>query len=39
MLVYNPDKWGYSHFSFHNLNPAFKSGNPITIYEILHVSQ
>lgn len=38
LLVYNPDKWGYSHFSFHNLKPAIESINSITIYEILHVS-
>ncbi|EJR55955.1 hypothetical protein IIM_01047 [Bacillus cereus VD107] len=39
ILVYNPDKWGYSQFSFYEENPEINAMNGITIYEILHISR
>ncbi|PFM66850.1 DUF4865 domain-containing protein [Bacillus cereus] len=39
ILVYNPDKWGYSQFSFYEEKPEINAMNGITIYEILHISR
>jgi hypothetical protein len=39
LLVYNPDKWGYSHFSFYQDKPEIDSSDHLTLYDILHVSQ
>jgi hypothetical protein len=39
LLVYNPDKWGYSQFSFYQEKPKIDSPDHLTVYEILHVSQ
>ncbi|WP_075981828.1 DUF4865 family protein [Bacillus massilinigeriensis] len=39
LLVYNPDKWGYSQFSFYQEKPTIESIEHLTVYEILHVSQ
>lgn len=39
LLVYNPDKWGYSQFSFYQEKPIIDSSTHLTVYEILHVSQ
>jgi hypothetical protein len=38
-LFYNPDKWGYSQFSFYQEKPNIDSSTQLTVYEILHVSQ
>ncbi|WP_413305538.1 DUF4865 family protein [Bacillus sp. 1P10SD] len=38
-LIYNPDKWGYSHFSFFQEKPEVDQSSNLTIYEILHISQ
>ncbi|WML58530.1 DUF4865 family protein [Neobacillus sp. PS2-9] len=38
-LIYNPDKWGYSHFSFFQEKPEVAPSSNQTIYEILHISQ
>ncbi|MEF7560683.1 DUF4865 family protein [Bacillus thuringiensis] len=38
VMVYNPDKWGYSRFSFYNEKPEIVKDN-VSIYEILHISQ
>ncbi|MEH7300074.1 DUF4865 family protein [Neobacillus drentensis] len=38
-LIYNPDKWGYSHFSFFHEKPVVDLSGNLTIYEILHISQ
>ncbi|MDQ1143684.1 hypothetical protein QE429_000511 [Bacillus sp. SORGH_AS 510] len=37
-LIYNPDKWGYSHFSFYKNKPEITPVSGITLYEILHIS-
>jgi hypothetical protein len=39
ILFYNPDKWGYSQFSFYQEKPIIDSADQLTIYEVLHVSQ
>lgn len=39
LLIYNPDKWGYSQFSFYQEKPKADSLDDLTLYEILHVSQ
>lgn len=39
VIVYNPDKWGYSQFSFYNEKPEIDVMDNITIYEILHISR
>ncbi|NRD77752.1 DUF4865 family protein [Bacillus sp. BRMEA1] len=39
LLVYNPDKWRYSHFRFYQDLPAIHLPDHLTIYEILHISQ
>ncbi|MES5894651.1 DUF4865 family protein [Bacillus cereus group sp. RP43] len=38
VIVYNPDKWGYSQFSFYNEKPEIDIMDNATIYEILHIS-
>lgn len=38
LLVYNPDKWGYSQFSFYQHKPEIDSLVQLTVFEILHVS-
>ena len=38
-LIYNPDKWGYSQFSFYEDKPQIDSNPAVTLYEILHISQ
>ncbi|WP_462409479.1 DUF4865 family protein [Neobacillus sp. Marseille-QA0830] len=39
LLIYNPDKWGYSHFSFYREKPEINGSNKLTVYQILHISQ
>lgn len=39
VIVYNPDKWGYSQFNFYNEKPEIDVMDNVTIYEILHISQ
>lgn len=39
ILFYNPDKWGYSHFSFYQEKPILDTTSNLTLYEVLHVSQ
>ncbi|KZE39657.1 Petrobactin biosynthesis protein AsbA [Brevibacillus parabrevis] len=40
LLVYNPDKWGYSQFGFYQEKPEIiYSGDHPTLYEVLHISQ
>ena len=39
LLVYNPDQWRYTHYSFHSVNPVRETDHSMTIYEILHVSR
>lgn len=39
ILFYNPDKWGYSHFSFYEEKPIINTYESIIIYEVLYVSQ
>ncbi|MBF7146522.1 DUF4865 family protein [Bacillus toyonensis] len=39
VIVYNPDKWGYSHFDFYEEQPEIEAMKDITIYEVLHISQ
>jgi len=39
LLFYNPDKWGYSHFSFFRDRPEMDLSEPLTFYEILHISE
>ncbi|GAB6556432.1 MULTISPECIES: DUF4865 family protein [Bacillus] len=38
VIIYNPDKWGYSQFSFYNEKPEIDVMDNVTIYEILHIS-
>ncbi|WP_433747325.1 DUF4865 family protein [Falsibacillus pallidus] len=38
-LIYNPDKWGYSQFTFYKEKPLIAHDAPVTVYEILHISQ
>ncbi|WP_114745607.1 DUF4865 family protein [Falsibacillus pallidus] len=38
-LIYNPDKWGYSQFTFYKEKPEIAQDAPVTVYEILHISQ
>jgi hypothetical protein len=38
VIVYNPDKWGYSQFSFYKEKPEIDVMDDVTIYEILHIS-
>ncbi|MCM3766342.1 DUF4865 family protein [Neobacillus niacini] len=38
LLIYNPDKWGYSHFSFFQETPQIDPSENLTVYEVLHVS-
>ncbi|MCM3734835.1 DUF4865 family protein [Bacillus cytotoxicus] len=39
LLVYNPDKWGYSQFSFYQEKPKIYSSDHLTVYEVLYISQ
>ena len=39
LLVYNPDKWVYSQFSFYQEKPKVYSSDHLTVYEVLHISQ
>ncbi|MGE6256318.1 DUF4865 family protein [Heyndrickxia sporothermodurans] len=39
LLVYNPDKWGYSQFSFYQEKPKIDLAGHLTLYEILYISQ
>lgn len=39
VIVYNPDKWGYSQFEFYEVKPEIEEMEDITIYEVLHISQ
>ncbi|EJS67826.1 DUF4865 domain-containing protein [Bacillus cereus] len=39
VIVYNPDKWGYSQFNFYEKKPGTEEMKDITIYEVLHISQ
>lgn len=39
VILYNPDKWGYSQFSFYEEKPKIEAAEHFTIYEILHISQ
>ncbi|WP_144611004.1 DUF4865 family protein [Bacillus cereus] len=39
VIVYNPDKWGYSQLEFYEVKPEIEEREDITIYEVLHISQ
>ena len=39
VIVYNPDKWGYSKFNFYEEKPDMVTNKGTTVYEILHISQ
>ena len=39
VLIYNPDQWSYNHYGFYREKPNIVSTSPVTVYEILHVSQ
>jgi len=39
LLVYNPDKWAYSHFRFFRNKPSIHQKSSSTIYQVLHISQ
>ncbi|PDY23874.1 DUF4865 domain-containing protein [Bacillus cereus] len=39
LLVYNPDKWGYSQFSFYQEKPKVNSSDHLTVYEVLYISK
>ncbi|MES5954608.1 DUF4865 family protein [Bacillus fungorum] len=39
VIVYNPDKWGYSQFEFYEVKPDMATNKCVTVYEILHISQ
>ncbi|MDL2418405.1 DUF4865 family protein [Bacillus tropicus] len=39
VVVYNPDKWGYSQFNFYEEKPEMVSNKGTTVYEVLHISR
>ncbi|HDR7688982.1 DUF4865 family protein [Bacillus toyonensis] len=39
LLVYNPDKWGYSQFSFYQEKPEIDSLDHLILYEVLYIPQ
>ena len=39
VIVYNPDKWGYSRFNFYEEKPEIAVNKGVTVYEILHISR
>ena len=39
VIVYNPDKWGYSQFNFYEEKPDIIANKGVTLYEILHISR
>ncbi|QIW18870.1 DUF4865 family protein [Bacillus thuringiensis] len=39
VIVYNPDKWGYSRFNFYEEKPDITANKGVTVYEILHISR
>ncbi|MED3563934.1 DUF4865 family protein [Bacillus xiapuensis] len=39
LLIYNPDKWGYSQFSFYQEKPEIEFAGNLRVYEVLHLSQ
>lgn len=39
VIVYNPDKWGYSQFNFYEEKPDITANKGVTLYEILHISR
>lgn len=39
VIVYNPDKWGYSRFNFYEEKPDITANKGGTVYEILHISR
>ncbi|MRC32371.1 DUF4865 family protein, partial [Bacillus thuringiensis] len=39
IIVYNPDKWGYSRFEFYEEKPEIVVNKGVTVYEILHISR
>lgn len=39
VIIYNPDKWGYSQFRFYNDKPNMVTNKDVTVYEILHISR
>ncbi|MDA1777862.1 DUF4865 family protein [Bacillus cereus group sp. BY9-3LC] len=39
VIVYNPDKWGYSQFNFYEEKPEMVSNKGTTVYEVLHISR
>ncbi|MEE6140912.1 DUF4865 family protein [Bacillus cereus] len=39
VIVYTPDKWGYSQFGFYEVKPEIEEIEDITLYEVLHISQ
>ncbi len=39
LIIYNPDKWEYSHYSFYHEKPEIQTGKQLTVYQILHISQ
>lgn len=38
LVIYNPDKWGFSQFQFFQEKPVIDPSNQMTVYQILHVS-
>lgn len=39
VLIYNPEQWRYSHFSFYETQPEIEIETNLTVYEVLHISQ
>ncbi|UNL83746.1 DUF4865 family protein [Priestia koreensis] len=39
MVIYNPDKWGYSQLSFYKEKPDVTLSQGITMYKVLHISE
>ncbi|WHY31014.1 DUF4865 family protein [Bacillus wiedmannii] len=39
VIVYNPDKWGYSQFNFYEEKPDVTANKGVTVYEILYISR
>ncbi len=39
VIIYNPDKWGYSQFRFYNEKPNMVTNKDVTVFEILHISR
>ncbi|HDR4439040.1 DUF4865 domain-containing protein [Bacillus thuringiensis serovar brasilensis] len=39
IIIYNLDKWGYSHIRFYNEKLDMVTNKDVTVYEILHISR